>query len=250
MPISEGTLNEWHKDAENLAAALEVSVKKFTPDELDRFGRSFERQFVLAIKQREITDLYMRHAVEILTGALVMKEQADQLFDGERPAGGRFGMVWPRAGFFGIGDDWTDVSAFTLGSPQNWIHSGTTLMGGTASNAVKIGKKAVHVIFAVDTLHLTPKIESIQLTIDGKPKPVIVTTWPWTNSDFRAKELDVGFLLKKDTTLLAKVFLPGSGSALDYPHLYGVSFTTEDILRIYHDVVSLPGTGPDVIMTT
>jgi len=245
--ISEATLRDWHNEATKLAAELEVSAKEFTSKELERFGTSFERQFILATKQREIRDIWMRHAIEILTGALVMKEQVDQLFDGERPSAGRFGMVMTRAGFLGIGDDWDDVSAFTGGSPQNWIHSGTTLMGGTSGNAVKIGGKAVHVIVAVDSLHPSPKIESIQFTIDGKAKPVIVTGWPWLNSDFSIKELDVGFLWKKNTTVLAKVFQRATG--YDYPHLLGVSFAPEDVLRI-HDVATLPGTTYDYILTT
>jgi len=190
---------------------------------------------------------------EIMMGAMVATEQMDKRFDGERPEAGKFGMVKPRAGFFGIGDDWDSVAAFATGSPQNWIHSGTTLMGGTAGNAIRIGENAVHVIVAVGSLHKSPKIESHQFTLDGKPKPIILTKLPIEFSDFRYKELDVAFILKKNTTLKAGVFIGDSlgtvTSALDWPYLIGASFVPEDVLRL-HDVATLPGTTYNVVITT
>jgi len=253
MPISMETLRSAMTEAERAAKDLGFTYEPLKDAELDKFGRSFERQFVLAIKEREIIDLYMRHMEEILMGAMVATEQMDKRFDGERPEAGKFGMVKPRAGFFGIGDDWDSVSAFTAGSPQNWIHSGTTLMGGTSGNAIKIGENAVHTIVAVGTLHVTPKIESHQFTIDGKPKPVIIVKEPQWWSDFRFKELDISFIFKKNSTLLGKVMvgdmLGALASALDWPYLLGASFIPEDALRL-HDVATLPGTVYNVVLTT
>lgn len=253
MPISIETLKAWQKDAVDVAKALQLTYEPLNDDELDKFGRSFERQFVIAVKEREIVDMYMRHGAEILLGAMVATQQLDKRFDGERPEAGKFGMVMPRAGFFGVGDDWDSVSAFTTGAPQNWIHSGTTLMAGTVGNAIKVGENAVHVIIAVGSLHKSPKIESHQLTMDGKPKPIIITRIPSEHSDFRTKELDVAFILKKNTTLLAKVIvgdqLGAVASALDWPYLIGASFVPEDVLRL-HDVATLPGTVYDVVLTT
>lgn len=227
--------------------------EKFIGTELDKFRRSFERQFVIGVKEREIIDLFMRHRIEILVGCIVAKDQMKKTFDGERPEAGKFGMVIPRAAFFGIGDDWDSVRAFATGSPQNWIHSGTALMGGTAGNPIKVGENAVHVIIGVGSLHKSPKIESHRFEIDGKPKPIVITRQMQEFSDFRVKELDVAFIWKKNTTVLDKVFigdqLGAVASALDWPMLLGVTYTTEDVLRL-HDPATLPGTVYNVVLTT
>jgi len=245
------SVEELLRDQEDAARALDelgFEYERLNRDEMDKFARSFERQFVLQMKPREIVDMYMRHRVEILMGAMVATAQFKKRFDGERPAAGKFGMVLPRAGYFGIGDDWDDVSAFTGGSPQNWIHSGTTLMGGTAGHAIKIGENAVHVVFGVGSLHPAPKIESFQFTVDGKAKPIFITRWPLTLSDLAVKEFDTSFIFKKGTTLLVKVFQKQTGD--DWPYLIGVSFVPENILREYHDVANLPGTVANVVLTT
>jgi len=248
-----------HAEAEATAKALGLEYErltgwdapneeKFIGSELDKFRRSFERQFVLAIKEREIVDIFLRHRVEILMGAMVATRQLKKRFDGERPEAGKFGMIPIRAGYLGIGDDWDDVSAFTGGSLQNWIHSGTTLMGGTAGNAVKIGENAVHIVVGIGDYHPSPKIESIQLTLDGKPKPGIYCKFAHANSDFAIKELDVAFIFKFGTTVLGKVFQKQTGDS--WPYLLGVSFVPENILREYVDVANLPGTVADVVLTT
>jgi len=253
MPISIDTLRTAMLDAEKAATALGLTYDKLNDVELDKFGRSFERQFVLAIKEREIIDLYQRHLEEIMLGAMIATEQMDKRFDGERPEAGKFGMVKPRAGFFGIGDDWDSVAAFTTGSPQNWIHSGTTLMAGSGGNAIKIGENAVHTIIGIGSLHKAPKIESHQFTLDGKPKPIMLIREMQELSDLRFKELDVAFILKKNTTLLGKVIvgdqLGAVASAADWPYLIGASFVPEDVLRL-HDVATLPGTVYNVVLTT
>lgn len=253
MPISMESLRSAMGDAERAAKDLGFTYEKLNDTELDKFGRSFERQFVLAIKEREIVDIYMRHMEEIMLGAMIGVDQLKKRFDGERPEAGKFGMVKPRAGFFGIGDDWDSVSAFTTGSPQNWIHSGTPLMAGSAGNAIKVGENAVHVIVAMGSIHKSPKIESHQFTIDGKPKPIVLVRNPLEFSDLRLKDLDVAFVLKKNTTVLGKVFIGDQlatiTSALDWPYLIGASFVPEDVLRL-HDVATLPGTVYNVVLTT
>ena len=257
MVISIEQLKKDMSEAVKAAKALGIPCEPLSNPELDKFGRSFERQFVLAIKEREIIDLYNRHRAEILMGATIATKQMSKKFDGERPAAGKFGMVKPRAGFFGIGDDWDDVSAFTCGEPRNWIHCGTPLMvaavGGTSGNAIKIGQNALHIIIAVASLHKSPKIESHQFTIDGKPKPLFLTRLPQEFSDLRVKELDVAFVFKKNTTVLGKVFLSTQlgavSSLLDWPYLVGASFVPEDVLRL-HDVETLPGTTYNVVLKT
>lgn len=240
--------------ARKLAEDLGYVVRDLTDPELTRFGRSFERQFIEQFPERELTaDIYERHVVEIMLGAMIAKEQMDSQIDGESPGKGFIGgPIDIRAGFLGIGDDWEDPATFTTGSVQNWIHSGTTLMGGAAGNAVRIGENAVHVILGYGSKHPSPKIESIQNTIDGNQKVAIPLSGKQQRyNSLRIKELDNAIILKKNTTMLTKVFISAAhgASVADIPYPYGVSFVKEDQLRV-QDVATLPGTTNDVILTT
>jgi hypothetical protein len=253
--ISLETLRNKQDVAEAMAADLGLVVRKLGDKELQKFGLSFERQFVVPFLEREdvIKDIYLRHMEAILLGAMVAKEQMDAEIDGTIPQSGKIGGPLPiRAAWLGIGADWDDVGSITTGSPQNWIHSGTTLMGGTAGNPVKIGGKAVHVVIAIGSYHPSPKIESIKFEIDGKEKPIIQTGWAQRYpGSVKITELDKEFVFKKGTTILAKVFASATlGSTVnDIPYLLGASFVLEDVLRI-QDPANIPGTVADVILVT
>ena len=238
------------KKAVAWAESLGLLHKELTQKELEIFERTFERMLVQYFPEREIREIFLRHKGEILLGCMVAKNQFEKEFDGEMPSSGKFGMIISRASFYGIGDDWEDAGPFTTGSPQNWIHSGTTLMGGTAGNAVKIGKNAVHVVIGVGSLHPSPKIESMFFEIDGKDKPILVTM-PMKRSGLRVKEFDTAFILKQGTTILGKVFISAAfGSSVDdYPYLIAASFINAAQLRV-HDPANVPGTVNDVILTT
>lgn len=232
------------KEALDLAKELGLVVKELTDAELSLFARSFERQFVLPFVEREVANIYVRHMGEILLGAMKSKEQFAQELGGERPPAGKFGMVPIRPAFFGY-RDWDEIGTITGGSPQNWIHAASTLLtaaglGGTAGNAISIEENAAHVLVGVGSLHPSPKIESIQLTIDGKTKPVAVS---WYNfglgtrqSALKIKEFDTAFILKEDTTILTKVYQRPTGD--DIPYLLGVSYIKEPQLRV-HDPLSV-----------
>lgn len=265
------TLKAFMADAKVLADDLGVVTRDLTDTELTRYGRSFERQFILGLDNRENVDIYKRHQAEGLLGAMIAKVQMESEVDGEQPASNKVGgPITIRAHWLGIGDDWEDINgiyaaaqnAWTTGTPQNWIHSGTSLMGGTAGNAVRIGENAVHVIFGIDTSHASPKIESVQLTIDGKQKPVLLTGFiqrALPGAVRPIKELDNAVVIKKDTTILARVFISqafGAPSTLqtDFPRLVGVSFIKEPALRLQDPVSGvgriLPGMTYDVIHAT
>ena len=239
------------------AKAMEYGIsggvgKDLTVREATKLARAFNRWLVFEITERPVRDLFVRHLDEIILGALIAKEQMDADIGGEMPDSGQIGVTRPRACYFGIGDDWVDIGSVTTGSPQNWIHSGTTLMGGTAGNPIKIGKNAVHVIFAVGDEAPSSKLESIQFTIDGKEKPIIVfgEIMRLPNS-LRIKELEKSFIWRKGTTVLGKVFVSaGYGSSVTtIPYLEGVSYVLEDVLRT-HDAANVPGTAKDVVLTT
>jgi len=235
MPVTLEELRELQKDAVALAKELEI------------FGRSFERQFVLGSYEREIVNIYERHMGEILLGAMVGKEQFNAEFDGEQPGAGKFGMVTTRAAYFGIGDDWDAVGVITGGAPQPWIHSGTALLGGTADRPIMIGDNALHIIIAIGTLHPSPKIETIFFQIDGKPKPILNTWYQFIKADLRIKELDTAFIWRKGVTVLSRTFQ--KETAADIPFLMGASFLPEAQLRL-HDPVDVVAPAQKVVLVT
>ena len=245
-------------DAASYLKKLGVDYEKLTAEELDLFEISFNRQFVLGFPQREIVDIFARHKREILMGAMIARAQMDTAFDGMFPGSNKIGMGEIRACYLGIGDDWEDIyriykgtqSYWTVGSPQNWIHSGTTYLGGTAGSPVRIDENQVTVAVALASKHPSPKLESVYLEIDGKPKPIIVTHFGTRMSTFGAipvKELDDAILLYKNKEILAQLFFSDVFGAsvteiIDFPFLYGVSFIKEPQLRV-HDPYNLIGTS-------
>lgn len=267
--VTLSDLQAMQNDARALAGDLGVVTRDLTDKELNRFGRSFTRQFIQALPTREMGDIHLRHQKEGLLGAMIAKEQMDAEIDDEIPSSNKVGGPIPiRACFLGVGDDWEDINgiyagaqnAWSTGAAQDWIHSGTTLMGGTAHNAIRIGENTVHVIYACSSIHASPKLESIQFTIDGKLKPMMYCGWAQKHAlghTQRIKEFDNAFILKKDTTFLAQVFFSHAyGAPVDYvtdfPVLYGVSFCKEPALRVLDPVNAATWIGSryEIVHTT
>ena len=269
--LNESVLSKYMEEAKSLGGDLGITVRPLTAKELTRFGRAFERQFIRALEDMEMRAIHMRHIKEALLGAMIAKEQMDAEIDGELPASNKVGGPVPiRACWLGIGDDWEDIysiyntaaGVWTTGAPQNWIHSGTLLMGGTGGNAVRIGKNAVHVIYGLYSLHASPKVESVKFTIDQKAKPILQTHWAQKvapGMSQKIKELDTAFIFKRDTNVLAQVFISHafgdySATQCDFPALYGVSYIKEPALRLHDPVTGagrvLPGVNYDVVYTT
>ena len=226
-----------------VASELGLLYRLLTPKELEKFARAFDRSLVLAYPEREIRDAYLRHQGEILLGAMVAKEQMNAEIDGEQPTPGKIGGPIPiRACFVGVGEDWEDMGTWAVGahpaSPLNWIHSGTTLLGGTAGNPIRIGDNAVNVVIGIRSRHPSPKLESVKFTIDGNEKPVLITAFAQkataNPSGLMFKELDYGMVWKKDTEVLGKVFFTATfgSSIVDYLELIGASFIMEPQLRV------------------
>lgn len=265
------TLHKLMSDARALASDLGVVTRDLTDTELTRFGRSYERQFITVYPDRQVVDIYIRHKAEALLGAMIAKDQMNAEIDDEQPASNKIGGPNPiEAMHLGIGDDWEDLNsiynaaqnAWTTGAVQAWIHSGSLLMGGVAGNAIRIGGNAVHVVFGIETTHDSPRIEAVQFVIDGKQKPKLTTFWqPRTlpGAPHAVKELDNAFIFKKDTTVLAGLFISGAFGApsalqTDFPRLVGVSYIKEPTLRLVDPVTGvgrlLPGIANDVVYVT
>lgn len=243
------TLRKEQNEAEELADDLGIVTRSLTDKELTRFGYSFERQFVAGVSLTFLQDIYLRHRKECILGAIIAKEQMDADVDGEIPASNKIGGPLPiLAPWLGVGDSWEDINgiysgtqdAWTTGSCEDWIHSGTYLMGGLDGSAVRIGGNAVHIIFGLGSLHSSPKVETVQFTIDGKQKPCLYPWWAQRQAPGytqRVKEFDSCFVLRKDTVFKAELYISrafGGASALqeDYPMLYGVSYIREPAVRL------------------
>jgi len=233
-----------------------IDHERLTPDELRLFDLSFERQFLVSNPHREVAEVLARHKSGILAGAMVAKAQMDAAFDGMFPRSNNIGMTDIRAAFLGVGDDWDDIyritngtNYWTPGSAQNWIHSGTTYLGGTAGHPVRIYDNLVVVIVAIASEHPSPKLEAVYCEIDGKPKPVITcrfSKYKNTYEAFPIKELDDDLLLYKGKEFLAQTFFSDQGGTLtqvvDYPYPVGAAFVREPALRVL-DPYNLIGTS-------
>jgi len=237
--VTVAEVQTWVPLAKEAARILGLVVKDLMPEEIKLFTRSFNRQFLLPYAQRQIADIYLRHGAEILLGAMMAKEQFDQELGGERPPAGKFGMVVIRPAYFGL-RDWDEVGTITGASPQNWIHSGSALLGGKAGEPITIEENAAHMVVGVGSLHPSPKIESFQFTIDGKKKPVSVSWYGFglgtKDSALHIKEFDMAWPFKEDTTVLVKTYQ--RVTAIDIPFLFGASFIKEPQLRL-HDPASV-----------
>lgn len=257
-------LQTMQDEALELAGDLGIVTRSLTDKELIRFDRSYERQFVAGCSLIFLRDIYIRHQREGLLGALIAKEQMDNDIDGETPASNKVGGPLPIAAFWlGVGDAWEDVNgiysggqdAWTTGSCEDWVHSGTYLMGGLDGNPIRIGGNAVHIIFGLGSLHSSPKVETVQFTIDGKEKPCLYPWWAQRQAPgytMRVKEFDNAFVLRKDTTFKAELYISrafGGASTYqeDYPQLYGVSFIREPALRLQDPDGTALGTAGNLI---
>jgi hypothetical protein len=231
------------------ADALGLQIDDFTPDELKEFMLSFARMFRLHTLPRVITEIFNGRIAEIRLAAKVAKAQFNASFGGEQPDSGQYGMVITRAGYFGIGNDWDDARPLVRGVTYI-IDSGTTRMGGTSGNPVRIGGNAVHLILAQGTLSTNPRTEATRFIIDTKIKAAIPTWFHYNvpgDGQIKVKELDKVRLLRKGNTLAWQAFSSTSGPDANY--LLGVSFLPEAQLREL-DINALSGTTPDVVLTT
>lgn len=244
------SLNSLLGAAKQAARGKNIQTEEPTNEELEAFGDGFDRMLVTRLANRNLVDHYTEHQAEILLGLMAAKKQIGLGFDGESPRGGLFGFKELPAYAIGVGDDWDSHGSVTGGIPQNWVHSGTTLMGGSSGNAVKIGPNSVIVITGFASIHPSPKIERFNVTVNGKPRPFYNTgsSWKWnTDLNLRIRDLtDIIFLTKSKTLQIDTM---QSTTGVDIPVALGVWYTTEDVMRVA-DPVNLPGTTNDVILTT
>jgi len=242
----------------SLSTTFGASIVPLTQSEMTLFARSFERQFIAPFASNDkvsvLSNLYTKHIAEAIFGAGVAKFQMNQAFGGEVPSSGYIGMSPIRAAWLGVGNDWNDQPVLAAASLTNWIHAGTSLMAGTAGHAIKIGQYEVTVWIAYASNHPSPKVESLALTIDGKPKAGIVIgqtvgrNLGSIGNSLNINEFDAMVLLNQNRLLLAQLWSDPGGA--DIPVALGFSFIPEPISRVYINPSGLPGSTNNVVLVT
>jgi hypothetical protein len=264
------TIDNLGISAQNLIArnveelGLGYSYDYLSQREFDKWKLGFKRNLVVNHEFRNFVDLDYRHILDYLLGAMIAKKQFMMEFDGTMPFSGRFGMCRPRANFFGFGDDWAIGSSLTAGfdtsqtlnSINRFIHAGSTELGGTAGNAIRILPSAVHVIVGLGDLEplvwgLDSPIEAFLITIDGKHKSNIPTDHQFAIAGFPVCELDEPIILKNKSTLLINLYCADltDKNARAIPFPWGVSYAPEAQMRV-PDPTNLDGTTNDMVTTS
>lgn len=258
--VNTQELETMQNEALQIGQSQGYEVEPLNNKELERVGLTFERSLTLQFPQREIRDAYRRHKSAVLLGAAIAKDQIRNQIQGQQAGPGTVaGPIPIRAAYLGIGDDWEDAGSsavdgpITTGSSQNWIHSGTTLLGGSNGNAIRIGGNAVHVVIGIRSKHPSPKLESIKFTEDGNESAVLNTGWATdiTQDRLAFSEFDNPRIWDEDKTVLGEIFASAAhgSTATDYPQLIGASFINESQQRT-QDPANLTGTTPDIVLTT
>ena len=134
------------------------------------------------------------------------------------------------------------------------ISSTATNIAGTSGNAVRVLQNALHIIVGFMSLNPAPKVKTIALTIDGKPKPLIEVGMQQRRLGFgnlQYVELNQAFILKQGTTFLAQIYVTANfgASVQDVLVPLGFSFVTEPIMRITTPS-TIPGTSNNVVVST
>lgn len=254
MPLEFSNVVE---DAIKLAGG-KVEISKLSQEELQVMEDAFDRQLDRQLRERPYIDIYEEYKTEILLAAMIAKKQmSGSIIAGDEPESNQIaGPLILRPEFLGLGDDWKDISSiyggsqstWTTGSAQNWIHAGTTPLGGTSGNDIRILENQVTVFFAVESLHPSPKLNRVQFRINNQPLTPLYTADAFRDQDFPVRRLNIAKILYKDTQFRAQVFFPnnGSSSVTDWIRLHGISFIKETAARVL-DPASLPGSTYKVV---
>lgn len=222
-----------------MADDFEVIRKALTSKEEKKFARSFERQLLTPFKEGTVAQYFNMYRGEIQLACEVAKAQFNQSFDGERPAGGRFGMQVLDSFHFS-GDDWDEqLSGMTTGESNDWIDQAYGALGGSASSALKIEESLVAIIMGVGTYSQNPGIAGVKMYIDGAPKTRLNTQFEFRHSDAKLKLLDTPIILNYPKTFRTEVF---PNVETDNAYLFGVAFLTEDMMRKI-DPANVTGAG-------
>lgn len=250
------------------ALGLGYSFEYLTKREFDKWKLAFKRTMIVNHEYRNFVDLDYRHILDYLLGAMIAKKQFTAEFDGTMPFSGRFGMSRIRANHLGSGDDWfkgtnavfgMDVTATTASEANYVVDSGSSELGGTTGNPVKILESAVFVIVGfgdlISYIHgLDSPVEAWLYQVDGKWKPTIPFEHHSAVGDFPISELDEALILKEKSTFALKFYAktlayPTAANYISLPILWGICYSPEAQMRV-PDPADLDGTTNDMVTTT
>lgn len=234
------------KEIQGLAKQLNDSkgykfqITDLEDSELLSFDGSFKRSLlssVQAYNPEAYFSIFDRHIVELMLCAMIAKQQMDLPFRGPEASEG-FGAEFDfRAGWLGQGDGWFSAFPTTAGAIQNWIHSGSTQLGGTAAAPLRIRRNAVFCIlgYALITPDI-PRVQDVVEYIDTAQLPVVngKSTWAQTmnGQNYRFRELDKARILNLGKTFRTEIFNERTVSTVaEYAQPIGALFTTVNNLR-------------------
>lgn len=213
---------------------LETQIQDLDPDEWGFVADALNFEFGIILRERELAPVITNHLPAIALGAMIAKKQMKGAeIQGTMPSANQIGVTRTKPSYLGIGRSWDDAPDFPTGTEANWVHSGTTYLGGVAGNPIRVGANAVHALLAVRNRHPSPKVDYLKAYQHGNPLPVIDLSFATQNSDFHIRELPEPFILKEGTQFRTTTYTsPVYGATVpDKLEYVGVSFVREPVLK-------------------
>jgi hypothetical protein len=225
------------------------SLKRFKedpakPDELSQeellaFDRTFRKSLRAAHQTNDhmLAGIFSRHKLEIMLGLLIAKKQIEGIFGGTGDSGSTIGVSYSwEPIFWGLqADDWRGQTPTTAGSPQNMIHSGAAVFGGTAGNDVQFLENVVFVVLGYANYSVDyPRVVKLQERIDTAPQPYLNVgpVWRNSNADYPVKyyELDTPRILKNGSKFRLQTLADETVPASEWVYPIGAMFTRHSLL--------------------
>nr|WP_294805611.1 hypothetical protein [uncultured Nitrososphaera sp.] len=216
-----------------------VDVDSLSPKEIILWRLPYSRSTRPTIQTREnaLAGIYTRHMIESALALLTAKKQIHGDYVGtEGKQQGIVGIFGPHAAFFGLGDDYRNSYISTGGSMQNWIHSGSTQLGGSAGNDVIFGYNVVHCIMGLALYsEEVARTVHIQERINTAPQPVVTVQEQMRNANnnepWHIREFDTARILGNATQLRLQVLAGATVPASEFGMPICITYTTANILQ-------------------
>lgn len=219
---------------------------ELSASELLAFGRTFNKSLRMAYQtgDHQLAGIFARHKIELMLGLLIAKKQIEGIFGGTDD--GKAGILaeynW-RPAFWGINNDgWRGATPTTSASPQNMIHAGATVFGGSAGNDIQFLENVVFVVLGyANHSQDYPRVVALQERIDTAPQPVLNVGPVWQNNDGRAPvkyfELDSPRILKEDSKFRLQTLAEATVPASEWIYPIGVMYTKASLI-VESDIAS------------
>lgn len=239
------------QDAFQMNTDANMNLDPARPDELSEneilaFFLSFTRSIRYGFQSYDnaVTNIHTRHITDYALALLVAKQQMVGDYQGTEGTEGIVGEFDPRGFYFGMGNGWRTKDGTTANystsnvttTSNNWIHSGSSLLGGTSGNPIQIGKSAVHCIvgyaFYSDDLVRTTELHE---QVNRRPLALVSIhgTIEQHNLNYPCKvvETDRPRFLRENTTFLVKVNNDQAPSSGEFAFPLGFTLTTANVLQ-------------------